>query len=59
MAPTKTPLTDRTPKSTAVKSGNNARPWSNDSITLVRAAKPVVKKELPPKKDGKSGKKVV
>lgn len=53
MAPTKTPLTDRTPKSTAVKSGKTDRLSSNDSLTLVRAAKPVVNK------DGKGGKKVV
>ncbi len=59
MAPTKTPLTDLTPKSAAVKSGKNDRLSSNDSITLVRAAKPVLMKDLPPKKDVKGGKKVV
>lgn len=53
MAPTKTPLTELTPKSTAVKSGKNDRLSSNDSITLLRAAKPVVKKDV------KGGKKVV
>ena len=56
MAPTKKPLKDLKPKSTAVKGGKLA---ANDNITLVRAAKPVVKKDLPPKKDVKGGKKVV
>ncbi|MEQ1731657.1 MAG: hypothetical protein ABL982_25065 [Vicinamibacterales bacterium] len=56
MTPKKKPLKDLTPKSTAVKGGKLA---ANDNITLVRAAKPVVKKDLPPKKDVKGGKKVV
>lgn len=30
----------------------------NDNITLVRAAKPVVKKDLAPRKDVKGGKKI-
>ena len=59
MAPKKTPLKDLKPKSTAVKGGKGGRIAGNDNITLVRAAKPVVKKDLPPKKDVKGGKKVV
>lgn len=58
MAPKKTPLKDLKPKSTAVKAGRGG--WDrNDNITLVRAAKPVVKKDLPPKKDVKGGKKSI
>ena len=56
MAPKTKPLKDLKPKSTAVKAGKLA---ANDSITLVRAAKPVVKKDLPPKKVVKGGKKFV
>lgn len=56
MAPKKTPLKDLKPKSTAVKggkNGKNGRIAVNDNITLVRAAKPVVKKDFPPNKGGK------
>ncbi len=56
MAPKKKPLKDVKPKATAVKGGRLA---SNDNITLVRAARPVVKKDLPPKKDVKGGKKAI
>lgn len=53
MAPTKKPLKDLKPKSTAVKGGKGGRIAVNDNITLVRAAKPVVKKDFPPNKGGK------
>jgi hypothetical protein len=47
-------IKDLSPKSGAVKGGG----WGkNDNMTLVRAAKPTVKKDLPPSKDVKGGKK--
>ena len=46
-------MKDLTPKSGAVKGG---RLSANDALTLVRAAKPTVKKDLPPSKDVKGGK---
>jgi hypothetical protein len=52
--PTKN-MKDLKPKSGAVKGG---RPGvsPNDNITLVRAAKPTIKKDLPPRQDVKGGK---
>lgn len=56
MAPKKKPLKDLKPKSTAVKGGKLS---ANDNITLVRAANPVVKKDLPARKNVKGSKKAV
>jgi hypothetical protein len=47
-------IKDLTPKSGAVKGGRLA---GNDALTLVRAARPTVKKDLPPRQDVKGGKK--
>lgn len=54
MTPTKKPLKDLTPKATVVKGGKLA---ANDSITLVRAAKPVVSKDTRPAKTAGKGRK--
>jgi len=51
---TKTPK-DLPPKSpTKIKGGGI---WENDNLTLVRGAKPSKKRDLPPRKDVKGGKK--
>ena len=42
-------------KSTAVKGGGKDL---NDNMTLVRAAKPTIKKDLPPRQDVKGGKRI-
>jgi hypothetical protein len=56
MASTKEPLRAPKPKAAPVRDGRLA---VSDNITLVRAARPVVKKDLPPRKDVKGGKKTV
>jgi len=49
---------DLPPKSpSAVKGGRPNDYSSNDNITFVRGAKPAKKRDLPPRKDVKGGKK--
>ena len=56
----KTKLKDLPPKSpTSIKGGRAVDGPSNDNITLVRGAKPSKKRDLPPRKDVKGGKKDV
>lgn len=43
-------------KSGQVKGGGKNRIAGNENLTLIRAAKPKVKKDLPPKKNPKGGK---
>jgi hypothetical protein len=52
-------MKDLGPRKSAVKGG--ARLAGNDNLTLVRAAKPTINKDLPPRKDikGAAGKKIV
>lgn len=50
-------IKDLIPKSGAVKGGSAGT--HNENMTLVRAAKPTIKKDLPPSKDVKGGKKAV
>jgi hypothetical protein len=54
MAKPKKTIKDLTPKSGAVKGGKLS---ANDALTLIRAAKPIIKKDLPPRQDVKGGKK--
>ena len=49
-------IKDLGPKKSGVKGG---RLSANDALTLVRAAKPTIKKDLPPRQDVKGGKKAV
>jgi hypothetical protein len=56
--PTKT-TKDLPPKSpTKVKGGRPNDYTGNDNITFVRGAKPSKKRDLPPRKDIKGGKKI-
>jgi hypothetical protein len=54
MAKSTKKIKDLRPKSGAVKGGRIA---ANENMTLIRAAKPTIKKDLPPRQDVKGGKK--